>query len=83
MIQNLSLLCSECHSHKTYRRYGFDLRVYELVEEREGVEKFKELRAISQRRGGFKDWQYISYHEQMNLKLKEQLSEMLEKHATL
>ena len=72
LISNLSLLCSECHSHKTYRRYGFDLKVYEHVIEREGLEEFKRIRAISEKKGGFPDWQYMVYHEQQNLKLKEQ-----------
>lgn len=73
-IRNLTLLCSECHSHKTYRRYGFDLAIYELVEEREGSEVFNEMRSVSEKRGSFAKWQYIDYHEKMNKELKEKLS---------
>lgn len=63
-IRNLTLLCSDCHSNKTYRRYGMDIALYELVEEREGKEVFDELRNISKSsKGGFSQWSYFSYHE--------------------
>jgi len=68
-ISNLTLLCNDCHSHKTYRRYGYDLAIYELVEQREGKEKFNEMRTLDENRGGFPKWQYMSYHEEKNNEL--------------
>ena len=68
-IKNLTLLCSFCHSYKTHRQYDFDLRVYELVQEREGTEAFEALRKVSKRRGGFSKWALMSYHEEINNQL--------------
>lgn len=76
-ISNLTLLCGDCHGHKTYRRYGYDLRVYELVEEREGREEFERLRGVDSNRGGFAPWQLWLYHEQEEIRLKEKRAEML------
>lgn len=74
-ISNLTLLCTDCHSHKTYRRYGYDLAIYELVEEREGEKKFNEMRKIDENRGGFPSWQYISFHQGMYEKLTTKLNQ--------
>lgn len=74
-ISNLTLLCTDCHSHKTYRRYGYDLVIYELVELREGSKKFNEMRKTDENRGGFPSWQYMSYHEEKNNELTKMLNE--------
>lgn len=70
-IRNLTVLCETCHSHKTYRRKAMDLKVYEIVEAREGALAFNELRKIDEGITSFPDWQYMWYHEEMNSKLKE------------
>lgn len=70
--RNLTLLCSDCHSNKTYRRYGMDIALYELVEEREGKKVFEELRNISKSsKGGLREWADFDYHEKVFLKLTE------------
>jgi hypothetical protein len=75
-ISNLTVLCELCHSHKTYRRKAMDLRVYELVEDREGKKEFNELRRIDEGISAFPDWQYLAYHMDMNEKLKEELEKL-------
>lgn len=77
-IPNLTVLCRFCHSHKTYRRHSVDLKVYEHVETREGSDEFNRMRKVNERIGGFPDWQYMWYHEQENLRLKEMLAEITE-----
>ena len=74
-IRNLTVLCELCHSHKTYRRKAMDLRVYEIVEAREGVKVFNELRRIDEGITAFPEWQYMWYHEEQNERLGGLLNE--------
>lgn len=72
-LRNLTLLCSYCHSHKTYRRYGMDIALYELVQEREGNKVFDELRRVSKSsKGGFRKWADFEYHEKVYKNLTEE-----------
>lgn len=75
-IRNLTVLCENCHSHKTYRRKSMDLRVYELVERREGALAFAEMRCIDEGITAFPDWQLKWYHEEMNETLRKKLEEI-------
>ena len=74
-IRNLTVLCEDCHSHKTYRRKSMDLRIYELVEAREGSKVFNEFRKIDEGITAFPEWQYKWYHEEQF----ERLSRLKEK----
>lgn len=73
-IRNLTVLCSSCHSHKTYRRKSMDLRVYELVERREGGLAFAHMRCIDEGMTALREWQDKWYHEEWNEKLTEHLN---------
>lgn len=75
-IENLTVLCCNCHSHKTYRRKSMDLKVYEHVEAREGREKFEEMRKLSEALTSFPDWAYMWYHEAKHEELKQELEDL-------
>ena len=63
------MLCESCHSHKTYRRKAMDLRVYEIVEAREGALAFNELRKIDEGITICPEWQYLWYHQEQGERL--------------
>ena len=81
-ISNLTLLCSSCHTSKTYNIGDKVLEVFEHVERREGAKFFK-MREIAKRNGPCLDWNKIVYHEQQNIKLKEQRAELLQNQGGL
>lgn len=65
-LSNLTLLCGSCHTKKSFNMEDFYLKVFEHVEAREGFKKFMEMRGISKKKGGFRDWHLISYQEEIN-----------------
>jgi len=72
-IKNLTVLCENCHGHKTYRRHSMDLRVYELVERREGALEFAKMRCIDEGCTSLPEWQYMWYHEEKHKELCEKV----------
>lgn len=77
-ISNLTVLCESCHNHKTYRRCAMDLKVYEIVETREGSHEFNRLRKINETLGAFPDWQYRWFHEDKHKQLTNKLLSLRE-----
>lgn len=76
-ISNLTLLCGSCHFAKSKtKKCHADLKVYRHVMDREGLDKFNEMSAIDDALKPFPEWQYVVYHEQQNIRLKEILAEL-------
>lgn len=75
-ISNLTLLCSSCHTKKSFNQEDLALRVFEHVENREGA-KFYKMREVAKRGGPFPDWSKVWYQEQENIRLNEILSELM------
>lgn len=75
-ISNLTLLCSSCHTAKSFNQGDKVLEVFEHVEKREGVKFFKN-REIAKKNGPFGDWNKIWYQEQENIRLNEIKTELL------
>ena len=57
-MANLTCLCKSCHFKKTYRQEVMDLRVYRLVEKREGKEKQWILLIYSFQKASFQQFLY-------------------------
>jgi len=74
-IRNLTILCSACHTAKSFGQKDVALQVFELVEGRE-KDGFLELRRIAKQKACFRTWQDRGYHEKMYADLSQKLNEI-------
>jgi len=72
-LENLTLLCCKCHTAKSYNQSDYVLKVFEHVEDREGSEKFLEMRKIAAKNGPLRDWSKRWYQEEWFEKLNEKM----------
>ena len=73
-VRNLTVLCSYCHTKKSYNQNDVALRVFELVERRE--KDFSKLRKIANNKEPFREWQDKWFHEEKYEDLTRNLQEL-------